>query len=99
MSVLLVQTSPAAGTSVDDFNAWYDDVHLPEILASVSGILGVQRYRLVGDGPPRFLAVYSLDRPAAEVLAVLGAGVRTPGPLDLTDNPPLVQGFDSLVAP
>lgn len=41
------------------FNHWYNDVHVPEILAC-PGWLGNRRYQCI-DGQPRFLAVYDLE--------------------------------------
>lgn len=43
----------------DAFNRWYNDVHVPEILAC-PGWRSARRYRSV-DGDPRFLAVYELE--------------------------------------
>jgi hypothetical protein len=47
-----------------EFNRWYDNVHVPEILAC-PGWASARRYRCV-DGEPSFLAIYALedeDRP------------------------------------
>jgi hypothetical protein len=43
--VLLVLTNPAPGRE-DDFNAWYDEHHLPQALERVAGRVAAQRYRL-----------------------------------------------------
>lgn len=43
----------------EDFNRWYADVHVPEILVC-PGWRGVRRYRSV-DGDPAFLAIYDLE--------------------------------------
>ena len=45
----------------DDFSRWYDDIHVPEILAC-PGWRANRRYECV-DGEPRFLALYDLDDP------------------------------------
>lgn len=45
----------------DSFSTWYDDIHLPEILAC-PGWLAARRFECV-DGEPRFLAVYDLGDP------------------------------------
>ena len=44
-----------------DFNRWYNDVHLPEVL-SLPGVLGGRRFRVRGDGV-RYLALYELASP------------------------------------
>lgn len=44
-----------------EFNRWYNDVHVPEILGC-PGWLANRRYECV-DGEPRFLAIYELSDP------------------------------------
>ena len=44
-----------------DFNAWYNEDHLPA-LAGVSGVYCARRYAIV-DGDPRYLAVYEMNDP------------------------------------
>lgn len=69
-AVLLVYTNCDAGKE-QEFNRWYDTVHVPDILA-VEGFTAAQRYRLSGPGPQavtregepavaQYLAVYELD--------------------------------------
>ena len=47
-----------------DFNAWYDEEHLPALMA-VPGTLSARRYRSVveGDGVRRYVAIYHLKSP------------------------------------
>jgi hypothetical protein len=45
----------------DEFNRWYNEVHVPEILGC-PGWLANRRYECV-DGEPRFLAIYDLSDP------------------------------------
>jgi hypothetical protein len=42
--LVLVFSNPVDGKE-DEFNAWYDDVHVPEVLRT-EGYLGVTRYKL-----------------------------------------------------
>ena len=78
--VLLVFTNAMEGREAE-FDQWYDDVHVPDVLA-VPGVVAAQRYRvteidqpevagLPSPPPPahRFLAVYELDRDPSEVMA------------------------------
>jgi hypothetical protein len=59
----LVFSNPAPGREVD-YNRWYDDIHLGEVL-SVPGFTAAQRHRLVAneDAPQRFsyLAIYEIE--------------------------------------
>ena len=50
----------------DEFNAWYTNQHIPDVLA-IPGILAATRYRRMGDdaAPPfgrfRYMVVYELE--------------------------------------
>jgi len=57
-----VVTAPVVGRE-DEFNRWYEDTHLPEVL-QVPGFVAGRRYALTGPGAadgPRFLAVYEIE--------------------------------------
>jgi hypothetical protein len=47
----------------DEFNRWYNEEHIAEIL-SIQGVLSGARYEAVKGGP-KHLACYELDNPAA----------------------------------
>jgi hypothetical protein len=47
-----------------EWNGWYDNKHLPEILGC-PGFLNGTRYRSTGDAAPRYLTVYELSSPEA----------------------------------
>ncbi len=58
----IVQTSPVSGRE-DEFNDWYENVHIPQVLR-VPGFRSGQRFQLVTHDPfagPRFLAVYEIE--------------------------------------
>jgi hypothetical protein len=64
-AVLLVYTDVEPERD-DEFNRWYDDVHLADVLA-VPGMVAARRYRLSGPAPSdqpiaaRYLVIYELD--------------------------------------
>jgi hypothetical protein len=62
-----------------DFNAWYDEEHLPA-LARVPGTLAARRYRSAeaGGGSHRYVALYHLESPAVAQSAAWKAAVDTP---------------------
>ena len=43
--IFLALTNPADGRE-DEFNAWYDEHHIPEVVRYGRGFLGGRRYRL-----------------------------------------------------
>ncbi len=58
----IVLTSPVPGAE-DEFNEWYDTIHVPEVLR-MPGFLSGRRFRLVDPDPadsPRYLAVYEIE--------------------------------------
>jgi hypothetical protein len=74
--IMLVMTEATAGME-DEYNEWYTNVHLPEVL-KVPGVEAAQRFvaasREDGAAPPRkYLTIYeySLDRKQVE------DGIRT----------------------
>jgi hypothetical protein len=70
----------------DEFNRWYNEEHIAEIL-TVPGVLNAARYEAV-KGSPKHLACYELDSPAA----VLGDGFtkRTKSKWSETMGPTLI---------
>lgn len=56
---LNVVTVDVEATHAEDFSRWYNEVHVPEILAC-PGWRANRRYECV-DGEPRFLAIYELE--------------------------------------
>ena len=59
---LLVNAMNVAPQHEDDFNAWYDQEHLPA-LCSVPGTLSAYRYRGRPSSTHRYLAIYYLEHP------------------------------------
>ncbi|WP_106398792.1 DUF4286 family protein [Actinocorallia populi] len=60
--IMVVQSSPSDPSREDEYNAWYTDTHLPEVLA-VPGFVSARRYKVLGGGPEghTYLAVYELE--------------------------------------
>jgi len=90
--ILAVQTEAVMGADVE-FNAWYDEVHVPEILTT-PGFAACRRYRarrspLAGPRDARewttYLAVYEINGGVVdahtELLQRVAAGELTPSDL------------------
>ncbi|MDM8010962.1 MAG: hypothetical protein QUV08_08370 [Parasphingorhabdus sp.] len=56
---MLVLSSPVDGRD-DEFNRWYDDVHLPDVFR-VPGVVGAERFRMRSGDQWKYLAIYELD--------------------------------------
>lgn len=70
---IMVFATPHEGRD-DEYNTWYEQVHIPEMLA-IPGVVSCERHRLARGGPDeaRYLSVYELDGEPGPVLAELGA--------------------------
>ena len=71
---LIVYTSPAEGRE-DDYNAWYDDIHLAEFCA-LPGVINGRRFKVEGDGPAQYAAVYELSAQPKQVFAAMNDGIK-----------------------
>lgn len=78
-----------------EFNEWYSDTHIPEVVA-LPGFVSAQRYEFASDAPTpyRYATVYEIEGSAARAQTVLfGAG------LGGTDTQDLPQMFFGAFAP
>jgi hypothetical protein len=82
---MLVFSNPAAGRD-DEYNRWYDEVHLGEVL-EIPACSAAQRFELTDvqmrdDQAFRYLAIYEFDCEAAEAKEALAKAA--PG-FDMSD--------------
>ncbi len=86
----LVMTSPRPGRE-DEFNKWYSEEHLPDVLG-VDGIIAAQRFEFVAsnasaDPPQRYLALYEVEAgDHEEAIAKLNAALSEPGRMRRSDS-------------
>ena len=59
---LLMVWADVPSEKEDDFNSWYNQEHLPDLMA-IDGVLNAARYEAVKSGP-KHLACYELENPA-----------------------------------
>ena len=74
---LIVYTSPAEGRE-DDYNAWYDDVHLGEFSA-LPGVISGRRFKVAAadaDAKPVYAALYELSSHPDQVFAAMNEGIK-----------------------
>ena len=80
---LIVYTSPADGRE-DEYNAWYDDVHLPEFTA-LPGVINGRRFSVAGDDTKPYAAIYELSSHPDEVMAAMNEGIKN-GTIHMSDS-------------
>ena len=62
-ATVLVFTNCADPAREKEFNEWYDNTHVPDVLET-PGFVGCTRYEMIGDPGPgqgKFMAVYEVE--------------------------------------
>ena len=86
--IIYVETYPSSPDREQEYNTWYDEVHLPELVA-IDGITSARRLRPVnGEGP--YVALYEIegDDLQAVLAGMSGAKLTMSSALQL-DPPPI----------
>lgn len=90
-AVLLAYVQPTSPADEAEFNRWYDDVHIPQLVERVPGVHSAKRFRFASDQfegtlPPSngYLTLYEIDaNDTAGTIAEIGKAL-TDGSLELT---------------
>nr|WP_296780397.1 hypothetical protein [Rhodococcus sp. (in: high G+C Gram-positive bacteria)] len=69
ISLLIARVDPTSAKSTDSFHRWYDDVHIPQVIQHIPGVVAANRYQLAdhqltpAQNLPthKYLAVYQID--------------------------------------
>lgn len=86
MHYLLQVISRAMPGRDDEYNAWYDDIHIHEVLG-VPGFNACARYKRSGpgvDGPPEYVAVYEVETDDPQ--ALMGSLLQATARMQMTDS-------------
>lgn len=86
----LVFSNPVSDDRIDEFHKWYDEVHLPEVLAN-PGFVSAQRIAFrptefaKGTAPvQRFGVIYEIEGDPEQVMGRVSAGVAA-GTIHMSD--------------
>jgi hypothetical protein len=79
---MIVSTGPAEGRE-DEYNKWYDEVHLPEFVA-LPGVVSGRRFKVVADGKPVYTAIYELTEDPDKVMGAMSEGIKN-GTVHMSD--------------
>jgi hypothetical protein len=97
-SFRMIMLSNAAGGRDDEFERWYDEVHLPDML-KVPGFVAAQRFRidknLIGKTPYAYCTIYEVEAESADAaIAATGAAMQS-GKMVISDAADVAgsQGF------
>jgi hypothetical protein len=79
--LILVESRPSSPDREQEYNTWYDEIHLPELVA-LDGFVSARRLRPVdGDGP--YVALYEIE--GDNLQAVLDGMIANAGKLHMSD--------------
>jgi hypothetical protein len=91
-AVLIVFTQPASPEQEDEYNEWYDNVHLADVTTLIPGIVAARRYRssdlmrLPGDyGDFDYMAIYEIDTEDLEETVAALKNARPSGLMVVAD--------------
>jgi hypothetical protein len=81
MGMIYVETRPSSPDREQEYNTWYDEVHIPELLA-LDGFVSARRLRPVdGNGPN--VALYEIE--GDDLQAILDNMIANAGRLHMSD--------------
>ncbi|OCB28774.1 hypothetical protein A5675_06395 [Mycobacterium malmoense] len=79
--IMYVESRPSSPEREQEYNAWYDEVHIPELL-TLDGIVAARRLRPV-DGQGPYVAIYELE--GDDLQAILDNMIANSGRLHMSD--------------
>jgi hypothetical protein len=83
-AIMLAFTEPQDPAQDDEYNAWYDSKHLPDVV-NVPGVVSATRYKLAQgiellpgaqEVPQRYLAIYELEGETEAEMAAFAEGLK-----------------------
>jgi hypothetical protein len=96
-SLLFVESKPASPQQSDEYHAWHESTHIPEML-SVDGFVSARRWQ--ADDGESFITLYEIDSDIdtarANLKAALQAGQMSK-PVAVLMDPPPVQRYLAFV--
>ncbi|CAI7975993.1 MULTISPECIES: DUF4286 family protein [Parafrankia] len=105
--ILVVQTRPVSAEREDEYNKWYSEEHVPDIL-KIPGFVGARRYRVrdtadvtADPGTLEYITIYEIEAddlatPLQDLRASSNAG-RVRRSSSLQTDPPPIRTFYELI--
>ena len=79
--IMYVESRPSSPEREQEYNTWYDEVHIPELL-TLDGIVAARRLRpLDGKGP--YVAIYELEGESLQ--GIMDNMIANAGKLNMSD--------------
>lgn len=105
-ALLLVSTSPASEADAAEFDRWYSEVHIPQVLERVPGFVAATRYKVheasLSQPDQKYVTAYEIEAEDiaaahAALLEATGAG-RLDSTTTLQLDPPPTMSLLALVS-
>lgn len=80
--ILYVESRPVSPDREDEYNDWYDNTHLRDVVA-LDGIVSARRFTPDGDGP--YVAVYELEMDDLSQVMKILAEASSSGRMPVSD--------------
>lgn len=92
-SLLIARVQPSTPEQTGEFHRWYDEVHIPQVVERIPGIVSAARYRLGDDqllpeqGLPAhgYVTIYQIDSPDIAATAQRLGEALGDGTLDMSE--------------
>lgn len=79
--IILVESRPSSPERDREYNTWYDDIHLPQLVA-LPGFVSARRFR-PADADAPYVAIYEIE--GDDLQAVLDNMIANAGQLTMSD--------------
>ena len=79
--IILVESRPSSPDRDQEYNTWYDEVHLPQLVA-LPGFVSARRFR-PADGDAPYVAIYEIE--GDDLQGVLDNMIANAGRLTMSD--------------
>lgn len=93
-ALLIAHTRPRSSTDEADFNTWYAETHIPQVIETIPGIVGCTRFHLAqsqlvdqSDLPSHnYVAFYDVESDALSDVVDAFAAALTNGTIELHES-------------
>lgn len=96
-SLLFVESGPASADTVDEYNRWQEETHIPEMLR-LDGFVAARRWQAENDA---YITLYEIDTDVETARATLKAFFASgtmSKPVGVRTEPPAVMRYLSLIS-
>lgn len=93
-ATMVVLINPSSAAREDEFNEWYDNIHIPQVVERIPGVTGARRLRLSQDQllptdalpSRRYLTIYAIETDDLQASADSLGRALGDGTLDMSES-------------